>query len=153
GSGEALRQVCAETRALFLEAAAAKAGVDSASLAVEDGTIVDGDGRAVATYWELTPAVPLDRDATGRPKPKPAAARRLVGTAVPRTDIAGKIGGARSFVHDLVFDGMLHGRAVRPPSPGAVLVQAPDVPRVVAIVRDGTFLGVIAEREEAAVAA
>ena len=48
---------------------------------------------------------------------------------------------------------MLHGRAVRPPSPGAVLVQAPDVPRVAAIVRDGTFLGVIAEREEAAVAA
>src|SRR5207247_1433098 len=98
-------------------------------------------------------AVSLDREATGAPKPKKASARRLVGSAVARTDIAGKIGGARSFVHDLVFAGMLHGRVVRPPSPGAVLLEVPAVGGVVAVVRDGTFLGVIAEREETAVAA
>jgi CO/xanthine dehydrogenase Mo-binding subunit len=54
--------------------------------------------------------------------------------------------------------GMLHGRIVRPPRPGSTLdsvdtaaVQA--MPGVVAVVRDGSFLGVAAEREEQAVAA
>src|SRR3954453_10304641 len=70
-SGEALRQVCAEVRALFLEAAAAKTGVASMLLSVDDGAIVGADGRAVASFWDLAPAVSLDREAPGGPRPKP----------------------------------------------------------------------------------
>src|SRR4029453_16437277 len=62
------------------------------------------------------------------------------------------------YLHDLELPGMLHGRVVRPPSYGAVL-QSFDGKRVEtmpggrAVVRDGRFLGVVAQREEQAVAA
>ena len=54
--------------------------------------------------------------------------------------------------------GVLHARVVRPPSPGASLesVDTESVREqngVVAIVRDGSFLGVVAEREEQAIKA
>ena len=53
---------------------------------------------------------------------------------------------------------MVHGRVVRPPRYGARLddigeTAARAVPGVVAVVRDGSFLGVVAEREEQAVKA
>ena len=54
--------------------------------------------------------------------------------------------------------GMLHGRVVRPPRYGSTLDSVDDaaakaMPGVVAVVRDGSFLGVVAEREEQAVKA
>ena len=54
--------------------------------------------------------------------------------------------------------GMLHGRVVRPPRYGAKLVSFDEatvkaMPGVVAVVRDGSFLGVVAEREEQAIKA
>jgi nicotinate dehydrogenase subunit B len=54
--------------------------------------------------------------------------------------------------------GMVHGRIVRPPSYGAELVRLDDasvrkMPGVIAVARDGRFLGVVAEREEQAIAA
>jgi nicotinate dehydrogenase subunit B len=53
---------------------------------------------------------------------------------------------------------MLHGRVVRPPNYGARLEAADEgaikaMPGVVAVVRDGSFLGVIAAREEQAIKA
>ena len=63
--------------------------------------------------------------------------------------------GRPRFVHDLALPGLLHGRVLRPPSPGATLTALDDakakaVPGVVAVVRDGSFVGVVAETEEAA---
>src|SRR5262245_7180283 len=53
---------------------------------------------------------------------------------------------------------MLHGRAVRPPHGYRGITTLDDakarsIPGVVAIVRDGAFVGVLAEREDAAIAA
>ena len=53
---------------------------------------------------------------------------------------------------------MLHGRVVRPPRYGSKLDSVDDaaakaMPGVVAVVRDGSFLGVVAAREEQAIAA
>ncbi len=53
---------------------------------------------------------------------------------------------------------MLYGRAVRPPHGFAALTSLDDgtvkaIPGVVAVVRDGAFVGVIAEREEVAISA
>ena len=53
---------------------------------------------------------------------------------------------------------MVHGRVVRPPRYGSTLESVDDaavkaMPGVVAVVRDGRFLGVVAEREEQAVKA
>jgi nicotinate dehydrogenase subunit B len=58
-------------------------------------------------------------------------------------------------VHDLRLPGQLHGRVVRRPAGRAVLTAVdPDaVTGVVTVVREGSFLGVVAEREEVAVRA
>src|SRR5262249_23447818 len=74
-------------------------------------------------------------------------------TAVERIDIAGKVSGQRAFIHDLTRPNMLHGRVVRPPSPSATLDHEGNAGAAVCVVRDGDFLGVVAEREEEAVAA
>ena len=83
---------------------------------------------------------------------------KLVGTPVPRRDIPGKVTGAAVYVQDLRLPDMLHGRVVRPPVYSAILESfdergAKALAGVVAVVRDGSFLGVIAQREEQAIRA
>ena len=157
-SGVALRYACAEARAIYLEAAAQRLGVAVQSLEVRDGDIV-GPGNLRTSYWELAERAEglLERDATAKVAPKPAAARRHAGTAAERIDIPDKVLGRPRFIHDLALPGLLHARVLRPPSPGATLAtldetKAKAVPGVVAVVRDGSFAGIVAETEDAALA-
>lgn len=157
-SGVALRYACAEARAIYLDAAARRLGVSAQNLEVRDGEIV-GPGNLRTSYWELagheTGCGLLDRDATATVAPKPAAARRLAGGAVERVDIPDKVFGRPRFIHDLTLPGLLHARVLRPPSPGGTLTaleeaMARAVPGVTAVVRDGSFAGVVAETEDSA---
>ena len=66
--------------------------------------------------------------------------------------------GAGNFVHDLWLPGMVHGRVLRPPGYGqrltALAADAAGAMRgVLAVVVDGSFVAVAAEREEQASAA
>ena len=156
-SGTALRYACAEARALLLQAAAERLDYPVEALRVEDG-VIDGPGGARATYWEFADSGLLDRDATASVPPKTAAARTLVGQSAARIDLPDKVMGRPRFVHDLRLPGMLHGRILRPPSPAATLAALDEartraMPGVIAVVRDGSFAGVVAEREEQALAA
>ena len=153
--GTALRYTCAEVRDALLQTAARKLDASLESLSVEDGTIRVRGSTGSVTYWQLAPEVDLARDATGQVTPKHADELRVVGKSVPRLDVPGKLTGA-AFIHDLDLPGMLHGRVVRPPSYRARLVSI-DVAAVQAmagvraVVREGSFLGVVAEREEQAI--
>ncbi len=156
-SGAALRVACAEARAIYLGVAAGRWNVPAGLLTVRDGTIAAPDGRTTS-YWELADDGLLDRLATGRAEPKAPSGYRIVGTSVPRLDLPGKLAPRPRFVHDLALDGMLYGRVVRPPSRGATLLDvgaepALALPGIMTVVRDGSFLGVIAEREEVALRA
>jgi len=156
-SGAALRLACAEVRGRFLAAAAARLGVPEDKLTVADGQIQAPNGRA-SSYWELAGAGLLDQPATGDYQPKPASAYRVVGTSLPRLDLPDKLTGRPRYTHDLSPDGLCYGRVVRPPSRGATLARldpaaALALPGVVTVVRDGSFLGVVAEREEVALRA
>src|SRR5256885_805653 len=156
-SGTALRFACAEAREILLSAAAAKLGVPAADLSVSDGTVTGAGGGRI-TYWDLTGDADLTREATATVKPKPAAAHRWVGTSVPRRDIPKKFTGGAAYVQDVRLPGMVFGRVVRPPSPGAELLSVDEarvrsLPGVVAVVRDGSFLAVAAAREEQAIRA
>jgi nicotinate dehydrogenase subunit B len=82
----------------------------------------------------------------------------VVGTSLPRLDLPDKLTGRPRYVNDLSPDGLCYGRIVRPPSRGATLAgldpaAALALPGVLTVVRDGSFLGVIAEREEIALRA
>jgi CO/xanthine dehydrogenase Mo-binding subunit len=64
--------------------------------------------------------------------------------------------GGAAFVQDLRLPGMLHGRVARPPRYGSKLESFDEakikaMPGVVTVVRDGSFLGVVAQREEQAI--
>ncbi|MQA93345.1 MAG: molybdopterin-dependent oxidoreductase [Streptosporangiales bacterium] len=161
-SGQALRQVCAEIRAILLAEAARHLTPSDDSgdrgWTVRDGTVEAAGGGAGVTYWELVKPGLLDRDATGEAQPKAPADRRLIGTPVPRIDLPAKVSGGAAYISDHAPPDLLHARVVRPPGPGAVLAELDEttvraMPEVTAVVRDGGFLGVLAEREEQALIA
>ncbi|OBJ50670.1 molybdopterin cofactor-binding domain-containing protein [Mycobacterium sp. 1423905.2] len=156
-SGAALRQVCAEARAIYLEVAAAKLAVAPDELDVCDGEIT-GPEQVATSYWELADDALLDREASGAVAPKAESEYAVVGTDLARLDLPDKLTGRPRYLHDLSWNGLLYGRVVRPPSRGARLRTvdtgpAEALPGVVAVVRDGEFLAVVAEREEVALRA
>lgn len=153
-SGRALRQACAEIRHIFLSVAASRLGVHPRVLTINDGTIT-GPGNVSTSYWELADDVSLDRDASPDAAPKRVAARVLAGSSALRLDIPDKVFGERRFIHDLALSGVLHGRVLRPERSRARLAgldasAARSVAGLVAIVRDGSFAGVVCESEHAA---
>jgi nicotinate dehydrogenase subunit B len=155
--GAALRYAAAEARFLLLQQAAQRLSVSLEQLSVADGVVKSRAGGS-ATYWDVVTDDLLAREATGEIAPKPASQHTIIGKSAPRRDIPAKVTGVPSFVHDLDPPGLLHGRIARPPSYGAKLASldetaAKALPGVVAVVRDGSFLGVVAEREEQALRA
>ncbi|MBO0845041.1 MAG: xanthine dehydrogenase family protein molybdopterin-binding subunit [Nocardioides sp.] len=74
----------------------------------------------------------------------------VVGTDLPRVDIPDKVLGRPRFVSDLRPPGLMHGRVLRPPSAAASLRAVPEgwAAPGVELVRDGSFLGVVGERED-----
>ena len=132
-----LRNAAAEARRILLEAAAARLGAAVADL------------ESIRTAWSVRARHPGGREAmpdswaagssrrrwngTRRPatawtsrsarRPKPPATYRVVGTSVPRRDLAGKVFGTRDFVTDMRMPGMLHARMIRPPRAGQRIAQ------------------------------
>ncbi len=150
--GTALRYAAAEARDLLLQRAAARLGVSLEQLSVADGVVSARSGGSV-TYWDLASDDLLAREATAEIAPKPASSHKIIGKPEPRRDIPAKVTGAPIFVQDLDLPGMLHGRIARPPSYEARLAGLDEaevraLPGVVKLVRDGSFIGIIAEREE-----
>jgi CO/xanthine dehydrogenase Mo-binding subunit len=156
-SGRAIRHACAEIRQIFVGAASDRLGVGIDALDVKDGTI-SGPGNVSTSYWELANEVSLDRDATPGATPKSSTQRMLAGKSVQRVDIPDKVFAHPRFIHDFALPGMLHARVLRPELSAAKLVtlsedQARAVGGLVAIVRDGNFVGVVSETEDGAQAA
>ena len=153
--GTAMRAACAEVRKLFVDAAARALEVSASELAVRDGMIEVPGTDLRTSYWDLAGEVSLAREATCEATPKPPARYSIIGKSVPRRDLAAKFTGA-GYIHDMELPGMVHGRVLHPPSYGARLAAfdadaVRKLPGVVAVVVDGSFVGVCAEREEQAV--
>ncbi|OWT73032.1 oxidoreductase [Achromobacter sp. HZ28] len=152
-SGEALRHVCAQVRAVYLAHVAAAHGVPAAAVRVEDGMFLHGPDR-LGSYWDLDPGLldrPVDVDVSVRTR----ATYREVGQSRQRDDIAEKVYGRYRYIHDIELPGLLHGRMLRPPSPAARLVALDEAevaawPDVVSVARDGTLVGVVATQEHVA---
>jgi CO/xanthine dehydrogenase Mo-binding subunit len=156
-SGHALRRAAAHARRLLLDAAATRLGCDAALLSVEDGVVCAPQGARV-TCWELHAGREFGVDVDESAAIKPPAAHRVVGRRAQRLDLEAKLLGSARFVQDLSFPRMLHARVVRHARRDARLIACDEqaaraMPGVVAIVRDGDFLALLAEREEQAVAA
>ncbi len=153
----AVQQASAEVRAILVQLAADKLKEPVTSLSVKDGLIQSTSGAQVA-YWDLVVGEALNREATGQVKFKPASDYRYIGRPVQRVDLTPKMLGQAMFIHEHHPAGMLYGHLVRPPTYQAKLLSVnlalvQRMPGVVKVVRNGSFLGVIAKREGQALAA
>ena len=156
--GVQIRNAAAMARSALLDLAATQLGVKPEELTVSAGTI-SGGGKTVS-YGDLIggKAFSLAVDHTKPPKTKDAKDFKIVGTSVPRVDIPDKVTGKFTYMQDFRVPGMLHGRVIRPPAIGATLQSVDEssisgIAGVVKLVREGNFLGVVAENEWAAIKA
>jgi nicotinate dehydrogenase subunit B len=152
--GRAVRLAASATRALLLAEAAKLLQAPPESLSVEQGRIVANGRETDLSYWSLASSVDLTAPVLDHARPKMPSERRLVGTSMPRIDLAVKATG-HGFIHDIELPDMLHGRTLDPPASGRHL-EAFDEAALkrafpnVQLVRDGSFIGIIAEREDVA---
>jgi CO/xanthine dehydrogenase Mo-binding subunit len=164
-----LRNAAAEARRVLLERAAATLGVAPAMLLVSDGRVsASGDTRRTTTYGQLIAdgfRTPLQWNrqfgngltVRGAAAVKSPASYKVVGTGVPRKDIAGKVLATTEYCVHVNLPGMVHGRVLRPPVAGAV-PAAVDEASIAGIngaqvVRDGDFLARAESALERSVAA
>jgi isoquinoline 1-oxidoreductase beta subunit len=118
------RELGARTRAMLVQAAAARWGVDATSLRTEQGVVMGAGGRR-ASYGELAEA------AMALPVPERVALKdpkqfRLIGQPTTRLDAAAKSSGQQSFGIDVRRPGQLTAVIARPPVFGAKLQSVDD---------------------------
>ncbi len=166
-----LRRAAAQAREHLLRLAAAHWNVARDALRVRDGVIrfiQDADPRTLH-YGQLLRGRHVRLELAGPDQEvrlKPTQDYRIVGQGVARVDIPAKATGELSFVHDVRMPGMRHGRVIRPPHPGRdaggfigqCLIDVDHesvahLPGRVQVVVQGDFVGVVADREEQAIAA
>lgn len=155
-SGGALRQICAQARQIYLHQAAHVLGLQPQQveqLHIDDGRIGLLEAAASLSYWDLADPALLDVEVADWIEPRNSSPE-----PTQRLDLPDKLMGRPRYLHDLVLPGQLFGAVVQPPSPSAQLrsvdLQAVRVlPGVVAVVREGSFLGLIARTEYQAVQA
>ena len=168
--GKQMRMAAAEARRVLLDMATDKLGLPAEQLTVNDGVVhATSDAAKKISYAELIGGqyfnVHLDWNgkygnplyAPGKAQPKDPKDHKVVGQPIPRDDIAGKVFAQADFAMDVKVPGMVHGRMIRPAIAGAVPVKVDessitDIPSA-KVVWDKGFLGVVADKEWAAIKA
>ncbi len=168
--GVQLRQASAAARQELLKLASARLDSPLDKLTVTDGVVsVIGDPSKKIAYGDLlggkrfniritAAGIGWDMKVAPEVPAKNPKDYKVVGKSIPRVDLPGKFTGEFVYSQDVSVPGMLHGRVVRP----ATSLSAPasidessikNIPGVVKVVREGTFVGVVAETEWAAIQA
>ena len=147
-----LAQAAATAREALAAMAATRLGVPREQLDIDSGVIsVKGSGSKRVTYGELVAGKSFNLDLDPQAKRKPAGEWKVLGTPVPRLDMADMATGAFEFVHNVHLPGMVHGAVVRPAAPGAALTSVDEssvtgLPGVIKVVTRKNFVGVVAEK-------
>ncbi|HWF39165.1 MAG TPA: molybdopterin cofactor-binding domain-containing protein [Candidatus Acidoferrales bacterium] len=169
-AGPQMRQAGAAAREELLKRASSNLDAPVEKLTVKDGVVsVAGAPQRTVTYAALVGGKRFDTKivATGEQwdlnvapgvKPKDPKDYKIVGTSVQRFDLPQKFTGEFTYSADVRVPGMLHGRVVRPPvinsEPASIDESSvAQIPGVVKVVRDASFVGVVAETEWAAIRA
>ena len=165
-----LRNAAAEARRVLLDLGAERFGVPADRVAAEDGAVyLRAEPSRRAGYGELVGGAHFDvklqwngrygnaLDAQGTAAPKDPREYRVVGRPLRRRDLPGIVMGTHRYIVDVRVPEMMHGRVVRPPVAGSVPVSVNEdsigAIAGVRVVREGDYLGVVAEREWDAVRA
>jgi CO/xanthine dehydrogenase Mo-binding subunit len=169
-AGPQVRQAAAAARQELLKLAAARLGVPESKLDVTNGVVsVIGDPAKRVTYGQIiggkrfntkitATGTGWDMKVAPEVKAKDPKSYKIIGQSVKRVEIPAKVTGEHTYIHDVRVPGMLHGRVVRPPVINTEPVSIDresvrGIPGVVMVMREGKFIGVIAETEWAAIKA
>jgi CO/xanthine dehydrogenase Mo-binding subunit len=168
--GPQLRQAAAAARQELLKLASKQLGAPVEKLTVMDGVVsVVGNSSKKISYGKLIGGKRFDVKitATGTGwemkvapeiKAKDFKDYKVVGTSVRRVELPPKLTAEFTYTQDFRVPGMLHGRVVRPP----VVISKPvridessvkNIPGLIKIVQEGSFVGVVAKTEWAAIQA
>jgi nicotinate dehydrogenase subunit B len=144
-----LARAAACAREMLIDQAASQWNVDRATLTVKDGRIV-GQGRS-AGFGEITKGQKLAGAVPAGVSPSPVAQWTVRGTALKKVDGLAFVTGRHRYTPDITRPGMLYGAVIRPAGYAGTLTSMDDsAARAitgVSIVRDGTFVGVVAPTE------
>ncbi len=165
--GLQLRQAAAAARQELLKLAAKHLTVPVEKLTVADGVVSDGvknvsygqliGGKkfnvkitATGTGWDMKVAPEV--------RAKDVKDHKIVGTSQKRIDLPPKLTGEFTYANDVRIPGMLHGRVVRPPTIAAKPASVDEssvknIPGLVKVVQEGSFVGVVCTTEWAAIKA
>jgi len=147
-----LALAAATARETLIKLASARLGTAPADLVAKDGTVsVRATPSRNVDYGSLVGGKTFEVQLDPQAKRRHPREWTVLGTAVPRVDMRALAMGTFEFVHNVTVPGMLHGRVVRPPSPGAAVMgvdeaSVRDVPGLVKVVVKGNFVGVVAEK-------
>ncbi len=147
-----LAQAAATAREALIQIASQKLGVPADQLAAADGVIsAKSDPSKKVTYGQLVGGRKFRLALDPAAKRKPPSEWTVLGKPVQRRDIPEIVTGQFEFVHNVRVPGMLHGRVVRPPSPGATVISVDEasvagMPGLVKVVVKKNFVGVVAEK-------
>jgi nicotinate dehydrogenase subunit B len=156
--GVQIRQAAATARNALLDEAAKRLGAAKGDLIVTDGVIGLRSGGNTVTYAELIGDRQFELKLDPVAATKNPADYKIVGKSWARLDVPGKVTGGFTYMQDFRVPGMLHGRVVRPPALGSKLENVEEstikhIRGIVKVVREGDFLGIVAETEWSAVRA
>jgi nicotinate dehydrogenase subunit B len=169
-AGPQLRQAAAAARQELLKLASARLGASVDKLTVRDGVVsVAGSAAKKVSYAELIGGKQFNVKitATGRGwdmkvapevKAKDVKEHKVVGTSQKRIELPAKLTGEFTYAHDVRVPGMLHGRVVRPPTitskPTSIDESTvKNIPGLIKVVQEGSFVGVVCQTEWAAIKA
>src|SRR6202047_1531825 len=165
-----LRQASAAARQELLKLASAHLDAPVDKLTVTDGVVsVVGSPSKKIAYGDLLGGkrfnVKITASGNGwdmkvapQVPAKDPKDYNIVGKTIPRVDLPQKFTGEFVYSQDVSVPGMLHGRALRPATSLSMPSNVDEssirnIPGVVKVVREGGFVGVVAETEWAAIQA
>jgi hypothetical protein len=169
-AGQHLRQATAAARVELLKMASTRLDVPADRLTVTDGVVSDMSNTSKnVTYAALVGGrkfnitIPVTGQQGGLQvapaiKPKKYTDYKVVGTSVKRVELPAKLTATFMYTPDVKVPGMLHGRVIRP----ATTISKPlrvdessiaNIKGLVKVVQEGTFVGVVAQTEWAAIQA
>jgi nicotinate dehydrogenase subunit B len=149
-----LRQAVDTARDALFQLASQQLNVPTTELTVQDGVFsVNGqDPSNHVSYGQLLQGQRFNLTLNSRTAPKDPSQYTVLGTSVPRIDLAAKATGQFQYVQHVRLPGMLHGKVVRPPAIGATVLNVDrlsiaNVPGSVQVVVKNNFVGVVADTE------
>jgi isoquinoline 1-oxidoreductase len=152
--GPAVRAAAAEARAVLVQMAAERLQSPVERLRVRDGVVTDsGDAAKRVTYAQLVEGRRIERRMANVPRKSPGAFT-AIGQSPRRKDALDKVTGKSKYAGDIVLQGLLHARILRPPAHGATLTSvdtdaAAKVPGV-RVIQDNGLVAVLHQRRDIA---